>query len=69
MNKIIIIFIAIIIVVGAIFFFWKNGKLNNENDQIVLEQEGSLETGAFEKGNPFEVDVNPVNAYQNPFGQ
>jgi hypothetical protein len=69
MNKSIIIFVAIIIVVGAVFLFWQKSKTEEELNQMVLEPESSLETGAFEKGNPFEVDINPVSAYQNPFAR
>lgn len=78
MNKKIIIALIIIIVIILVlvfgFLFMQKNPSSNINQNKDTENAGSQlttkpETKAFDKGNPFTVDVNPMDGYKNPFAK
>ena len=73
--------IALIIVVGIItigYFatrqFKKEKNISQQSSQLAIEKmldpiNGQTVGGKVPKTNPFEVDINPFDAYKNPFNK
>jgi flagellar basal body-associated protein FliL len=78
MNKKILI-IALILVLflsGVTGYFLYGRQTDDSVNQELLSQETKNDirgdnplVGSIEKANPFNVDINPIKDYKNPFGQ
>ncbi len=69
MNKnayIIIIALAILAIAAGAFYYYKNNVV--ESALTAKEKAIDSMTGAIGETNPFNVDINPLQGYKNPFG-
>ncbi|MDD5750725.1 MAG: hypothetical protein PHU56_03745 [Candidatus Pacebacteria bacterium] len=73
MKKIIVpIIILAVILLGGGMWAWQSGLLRmsgGAGGQASSQPVENAESGVFEKGNPFTVEVNPVAGYKNPFSE
>lgn len=62
-TKIIISIIVVVLVIFGIYSFFGSGNKTSDSNS------SSMVSSGFDSKNPFDVNVNPLQGYKNPFSK
>lgn len=69
----IVIIVVILIILGSVYYFLKGPKTEAPSSEV---NKGQVEAvvdnplvDSIAKTNPFDVDINPIRGYKNPFSK